>query len=79
MVDDAVILDQVNDALKKVIDPHMSVNLDEMGQHIADLKENYETTDEVCLDEIAADKAAYKAIREICLDALLDVEPKGEA
>jgi len=73
--------DKFEDFYKKFISKleSMTVNLDEMGQHIADLKENYETTDEVCLDEIAADKAAYKAIREICLDALLDVEPKGEA
>jgi len=73
--------DKFEDFYKKFISKleSMTVNLDEMDQHIADLKENYETTDEVCLDEIAADKAAYKAIREICLDALLDVEPKGEA
>ena len=57
----------------------MSVNLNEMEKHLADLKENYDDTDEVCLDEIAADKAAYEVVREICLDALLDVEPKGEA
>ena len=57
----------------------MSVNLNEMEKHLADLKENYDDPDEVCLDEIEADKAAYEVIREICLDALLDVEPKGEA
>jgi len=57
----------------------MTVNLNEMDKHLTDHKENYDATDEVCLDEIAADKAAYEAIREICLDALLDVEPKGEA
>jgi len=41
MVADAVILDQVNDALKKVIDPHMSINLDEMGM-IREVKINGE-------------------------------------
>ena len=35
--------------------------------------------EEACPDEIAADKAAYEAVREICLDSLFDVESKGDA
>ena len=34
---------------------------------------------EVCQDEIDADRAAFDAISDICLDALLDIEPKGDA
>ncbi len=73
--------DKFDEFYKKFISKieSMTGNLNEMDKHLADLKENYDDTDEVCLDEIAADKAAYEAIREICLDALLDVEPKGEA
>ena len=40
---------------------------------------SFVTDDEVCQDEIDADRAAYDAISDICLDALLDVEPKGDA
>ena len=35
--------------------------------------------EEVCKDEVDADKAAYEAIQEICLDVLLDTKPKGDA
>ena len=40
---------------------------------------DFVTEDEVCQDEIDADRAAYEAIGDICLDALLDIEPKGDA
>ena len=35
--------------------------------------------EEVCLDEIEANKAALEAMRGICLEAMLDTEPQGEA
>ncbi len=35
--------------------------------------------EEVCQDEIDADAAAFEAIQEICLESLLDIEPKGDA
>ena len=35
--------------------------------------------EEVCEDEIEANQAVYDAIGEICIEALLDIEPKGEA
>ena len=60
-------------------------NLDELHTCISKLKENYTEAEEivedeeVCPDEVAADKAAYEAIREICLESLLDVEPQGDA
>ena len=50
-----------------------------LKEQIKQLKSCFVTDDEVCLDEIDADRAAYEAIGEICLDALLDVEPKGDA
>jgi hypothetical protein len=31
------------------------------------------------MDEIEADRAALEAINEICLESLLDIEPKGDA
>ena len=35
--------------------------------------------EEVCLDEIEANKAALEAMRGICLEAMLDTDPQGEA
>ena len=35
--------------------------------------------EEVCKDEVDADKAAYEAIHDTCLGALLEVKPKGDA
>ena len=43
------------------------------------LKTCFVTEEEVCQDEIDADRAAYEAIGDICLDALFDIEPKGDA
>jgi hypothetical protein len=34
---------------------------------------------EICHDEVEADMAAYEAIRDICLESMLDIEPIGEA
>ena len=50
-----------------------------LKEQIKQLKSCFVTEDEVCQDEIDADRAAYEAVGEICLDALLDVEPKGDA
>ena len=44
-----------------------------LKEQIKQLKSCFVTEDEVCQDEIDADRAAYEAIGEICLDALLDV------
>ena len=38
-----------------------------------------EMGEEVCQDEIDADKALYDAIGEICVESLLDMDFKGEA
>ena len=61
--------------------------LDSMDTQICKLKEQIKQLkscfvakeEEVCQDEIDADRAAYEAINDICLDALLDIEPKGDA
>jgi|6_EtaG_2_1085325.scaffolds.fasta_scaffold17306_2 hypothetical protein len=44
-----------------------------------DILDEEEMEPEICLDEIEADKAAYEAIRDICLESMLDSEPIGEA
>jgi NADH:ubiquinone oxidoreductase subunit D len=59
---------------------NMEENIDMLIECVENLKNRHDDDDEeVCPDEIAADKIVQKVIEEICLDALLDVEPKGEA
>ena len=62
--------------------------LDNMDTQICQLKEQIKKLkscfvvnekEEVCQDEIDADKAATEAINEICLDSLLDLGSQGEA
>jgi regulator of replication initiation timing len=35
--------------------------------------------EEICPDEVEADRAAHQVIQEICLESLLDIKPKGDA
>jgi hypothetical protein len=61
--------------------------LDSMDTQICKLKEQIKQLkscfvakeEEVCQDEIDADRAAFEAINDICLESLLDIEPKGDA
>ena len=57
----------------------MDSEIMKLKEQIKQLKSCFVSDEEVCQDEIDADRAAYEAIGEICLDALLDVEPKGDA
>ena len=54
--------------------------LEKISDNLKQLEENFcNYPEEVCPDEEAADQAAMEAIREICLESLLEVTPKGEA
>ena len=61
--------------------------LEAMDSEIMKLKEQIKqlkscfvvNEEEVCQDEIDADRAAFEAISDLCLESLLDVEPKGDA
>ena len=57
----------------------MDSEIMKLKEQIRQLKSCFVTEEEVCQDEIDADLAAYEAIGDICLDALFDVEPKGDA
>ena len=57
----------------------MDSEIMKLKEQIKQLKTCFVTEEEVCQDEIDADRAAYEAISDICLDALLDIEPKGDA
>lgn len=58
---------------------NMDTQICKLKEQISQLKSRFITDEEVCPDEIDADRAVYEAINDICLDALLDVEPKGDA
>jgi len=57
----------------------MDSEIMKLKEQIKQLKTCFVTEEEICQDEIDADRAAYEAISDICLDALLDIEPKGDA
>ena len=57
----------------------MDSEIMKLKEQIRQLKSCFVTDDEDCQDEIDADRAAYDAVSDICLDALFDVEPKGDA
>jgi len=58
----------------------MDTQICKLKEQISQLKSCFVSDEEeVCMDEVEADKAALEAISDICLDSLLDAEPKGEA
>jgi len=60
---------------------NMDSQICQLKEHIRQLKSCFISNDEEeeCPDEIEADQAALDAIAEICLESLLDIEPKGDA
>ena len=60
---------------------NMDTQICRLKEQIKELKSCFVANEEeeVCVDEIEGDKAALEAISEICLEALLDSDPKGEA
>ena len=58
----------------------MDNQISRMKEQIQQLRSRFVSEEpEICQDEIDADLAAFDAINDICLDALLDIEPKGDA
>tara|TARA_R110000824_G_scaffold181985_1_gene362847 strand:+ start:1537 stop:1770 length:234 start_codon:yes stop_codon:yes gene_type:complete len=59
----------------------MDSQICQIKEQIQQLKSCFVVNDEeeVCMDEIEADRAAIEVISDMCLESLLDVEPKGEA
>jgi|TARA_R100000988_G_scaffold75859_1_gene40225 hypothetical protein len=58
---------------------NMDVQICQLKEQIKQLRSCFVTDEEVCQDEIDADRAAFEAISDICLESLLDIEPKGDA
>ena len=59
----------------------MDIQICQLKEQIKELKSCFITNEEkeVCMDEIEGDRAAMEAINDICLEALLDTDPKGVA
>jgi hypothetical protein len=58
----------------------MDSQICKLKEQISQLKSCFVSDEEeVCIDEVEADKAALEAINDICVESLLDVEPKGDA
>lgn len=53
----------------------------EIKEQLAELKEGFLNADkeEVCMDEIEAEKALLEIMNETAIGALLDTEPQGDA
>jgi len=53
----------------------------EIKEQLASLKEGFVSTatQEVCIDEIEAEKALLEIVNEVAIGALLDTEPSGDA
>lgn len=60
---------------------NMDTQICRLKEQIKELKSCFITSEEeeICMDEIEADKAVLEAIGDICLESLLDIEPKGDA
>ena len=60
---------------------NMDTQICKLKEQIKELKGCFITNEkeEVCMDEIEADKAAMEAVSDICLGALFETEPKGDA
>ena len=53
--------------------------LESISENLKQLEENFcHYPEEVCPDEEVADQAAMEAIRELCLESLLEIPPKGD-
>ena len=64
----------------------LDIQISDLSKQINQIKENINNVtneeavvEDVCLDEIEANKAALEAMRGICLEAMLDTDPQGEA
>ena len=58
----------------------MDIILEKISKNLKQLEKNFcNYPEEVCHDEEEADKVAREAIREICLESLREITPKGEA
>ena len=63
----------------------LDIQIGELSNQIHKIKKEFEDgteedmMEEVCLDEVEANKAALEAMKNICLEVMLTGDPQGEA
>ena len=63
----------------------LDIQIDKLSNQIHEIKKEFEDDteddmmEEVCLDEVEANKAALEAMKNICLEVMLTGDPQGEA
>ena len=64
----------------------LDIQIEGLVKQIKEVKSSFEETpadellvEEVCLDEVEGNKAALEMMRNMCLEAMLDLDPQGEA
>jgi len=63
----------------------LDIQIEKLGKQIREIRDSFEESceedviEEVCLDEVEGNKAALEMMRNMCLEAMLDLEPQGEA
>jgi len=72
----------VSDVLRKL--DQLDSQIEEVVKKLGYLKKTFKAIqedplEEICPDEIEANRATQDIIQEICLESLLDIEPKGDA
>ena len=72
----------VSDVLQKL--EQLDLKIEEVVTKLGHLKKTFKSIqedpeEEICPDEVAADAAVREIVQDICIEALLDVKPKGDA
>ena len=63
----------------------LDIQIDKLSNQIYEIKKEFDDDteedmmEEVCLDEVEANKAALEAMKNICLEVMLTGDPQGEA
>lgn len=64
----------------------LDTQIDKLSKQIQEVRSSFEEEgreediiEEICLDEVEGNKAALEMMRNMCLEAMLDLDPQGEA
>lgn len=64
----------------------LDLQIDKLSEQIQEIRHSFQTNsieedvvEDVCLDEVEANKAALEVMRNFCVESMLDLDPEGEA
>ena len=64
----------------------LDIQIDRLSAQIREIRSTFQNNsleediaEEVCLDEVEANKAALEVMRNFCVESMLDLDPEGEA